>query len=688
LDGLRALSIIAVLLYHGGIGWADGGFVGVEVFFVLSGFLITTLLVAEWSRSGQISLSSFWARRARRLLPALLCLIAVIGVYYASASADAQIPGLAGDGIAALFYFGNWHQLAVGSGYFVANGPISPLTHTWSLAVEEQFYLAWPLVVVGVFWLIRRRSRSQDAALVTLLFVTLLGVIASVIDTTMRLRGGAGIDRVYYGTDTRAAGLLAGAALAITLALREMGSRVLPATPGLPRRSAGIGMATALLCVVAAVHWVGGSSLWMYPYGLLGVDAAVLVVITGIVLLPGSIVVRVLSVRPLRALGVVSYGVYLWHFPLFLWLTTASIGLSGGPLFGARIAATLAVSAVSYLLVERPIRQRRLPAGLLYVLAPAATAGALAMILVASSVDASALASAATAPPEHPAGWLRGTQPQCPVELTDARQYGVVPLSPQQASRDEPAWLVGHKLRWSGSASVKFATCPPKRVLVIGDSLAFTLGVGWMEDEQAYGVEVADAAILGCAFNNQGQLNSRGNWENQYPGCPNALQEWAAEERGFGAQAVVVELGYRDEFDWRWNGQAVHIGQASFDSYVRARIEQYVHVLGRNHTPILFLTVPWSNPAALPDGSPAPASSPARHAWINSALKAAAAADPSQVRVLNIDALISPGNHYDGTLDGKLCRFDGVHFTVFCSRLLQPAVLTAVREMIASGATG
>jgi hypothetical protein len=493
---------------------------------------------------------------------------------------------------------------------------------------------------------------------------------------------------VYYGTDTRAAGLLAGAALAITLALREMGSKAFHVAPSVSRRSIGVGMAIALVCVVAAVHWAGGSSLWMYPYGLLGIDVAVLVVIAGIVLVPGSIVARVLSVPPLRALGIVSYGVYLWHFPLFLWLTTASIGLSGGLLLGARLAVTLAVAVVSYLSVEQPIRRRKLPAGLLYVLAPAATVGALAMILVASSVETSALASAATAPVEHPAGWLRGTQPQCPVELADTQQYGVVPLSPQQASRDEPAWLVGHKLRWSGSATVRFATCPPKRVLVIGDSLAFTLGVGWMEDEQAYGVEVADAAILGCAFNNQGQLNSRGNWEKQYPGCPNALQEWAAEEHRFGTQAVVVELGYRDEFDWRWNGQAVHIGQASFDDYVRARIQQYVTVLGRNHTPILFLTVPWSNPPALPDGSPAPASSPARHAWINSALEAAAAADPSQVRVLNIDPLISPGNHYDGTVDGKLCRFDGVHFTVFCSRLLQPAVLTTVREMIAHGPTG
>ena len=144
LDGIRALAIVAVLLYHGGVVWAAGGFLGVEAFFVLSGFLITSLLIAEWRRSATISLAEFWARRARRLLPALFCLVAVVGLYEALASSTDLVPDLKGDGIATLFYFGNWHEIATQSNYFAATGPVSPLQHTWSLAIEEQFYIVWP----------------------------------------------------------------------------------------------------------------------------------------------------------------------------------------------------------------------------------------------------------------------------------------------------------------------------------------------------------------------------------------------------------------------------------------------------------------------------------------------------------------------------------------------------------------
>jgi hypothetical protein len=203
-----------------------------------------------------------------------------------------------------------------------------------------------------------------------------------------------------------------------------------------------------------------------------------------------------------------------------------------------------------------------------------------------------------------------------------------------------------------------------------------------MENEQAFGVEVADAAILGCAFNDQGQLNSRGKWESQYAGCPNALQTWAADERALHAQAVVIELGYRDEFDWRLDGHLTHLGESGYDAVVRQRVQRYIQVLGRGGIPILLLTVPWSEPPALPDGSPAPAASPSRHAVINGLLRSVAASHPGQVQVLDLDRLISPGNHYDAMINGELCRFDGVHFTVYCSRLMQPPVLEAVRRMI------
>jgi peptidoglycan/LPS O-acetylase OafA/YrhL len=680
LDGLRALSVAAVLLYHGGVPWARGGFLGVEIFFVLSGFLITSLLVREWMRRSRIGLKAFWGRRARRLLPALVCLVAVIGIYYVDASPNRAVPGLRADGLATLLYVGNWHQLAVGSNYFAANGPTSPLEHTWSLAIEEQFYLLWPLLVVGLLWLGRRHTRSRSRRpLVALLIVTLLGVLASAIDTALRLHGGRGLDRVYYGTDTRAAGLLMGAALAIVLALvGTTDDGVAARNPGRRRSMAALAPFCALGAVLVILHLANSSSMWLFPYGLFALDLAVLALIAGIVLAPRSPLARMFSLKPLRTIGVISYGIYLWHFPLFLWLDEPATGLSGTPLLLFRLTVTLLVSAVSFWLIEQPIRRRQVPKRLMRPLVPIAVGGAVATLLVGSA----ALANPPVPRPQPTAPWLRGSDPPCRVGLADTSEYGLSPLSPAQAATDEPAWLVGHRLRWNSSSSLTFRTCPPKRVLLIGDSLAFTLGVGFMENEQAYGVEVADAAILGCAFNNRGELNSRGNWEAQYAGCPTALQQWARDERRLRADAVIVELGYRDEFDWRWNGHVVHLGEAAYDAFVRARVEQYVQVLGHGRIPILFLNVPWSDPAPLPDGSPAPAASPARHKAINTILSSVAAEYPGRVGVLDIDGIVSPSNQYHSSLNGKLCRFDGVHFTVYCSRVLQPSVLTAVRKML------
>ncbi|HWD65378.1 MAG TPA: acyltransferase, partial [Solirubrobacteraceae bacterium] len=204
LDGLRGIAVIAVILYHGGVVWASGGFLGVEVFFVLSGFLITSLLVEEWAASATVRLRAFWGRRARRLLPALFVLVLVIGIYYTAAGSNQAVPGFSGDGLSALFYFSNWHQIAAGTSYFAASGPVSPFQHTWSLSIEEQFYVLWPLLMIGILGWSRRRGgrRSLVGPLRLMLVLTILGLLASAIEMGVLFDGGHGIDRVYYGTDT------------------------------------------------------------------------------------------------------------------------------------------------------------------------------------------------------------------------------------------------------------------------------------------------------------------------------------------------------------------------------------------------------------------------------------------------------------------------------------------------------
>jgi peptidoglycan/LPS O-acetylase OafA/YrhL len=359
--------VAAVLLYHGGVSFAPGGFLGVEVFFVLSGFLITSLLLAEWRRTATIALREFWVRRARRLLPALLCVVCAVGVYYALAGSTDAIPGLKDDGIAAVLYVSNWHQIGAGANYFAASGPVSPLQHTWSLAIEEQFYLVWPLVALGLVWLVYRRGRSQARALQALLALTVTGAAASAVDAAVLFNGGSGLNRVYMGTDTRASSLLIGASLAIGLSLRgrPRGDGDGDGDGGATRRPARarvLGWATALIlaAVVAAIALVPGTAGWVYPYGLLALDALVVALIVVIVRFPRALAARALAVRPLTALGAISYGVYLWHFPLFQWLDTGTTRLTGTALLGTRLAATLAVSIASYFVVEQ---RRRLSCG-------------------------------------------------------------------------------------------------------------------------------------------------------------------------------------------------------------------------------------------------------------------------------------------------------------------------------------
>jgi peptidoglycan/LPS O-acetylase OafA/YrhL len=684
LDGIRALAIVAVLLYHGGVVWAGGGFLGVEAFFVLSGFLITSLLIGEWRGSGTLALRAFWARRARRLLPALFCMVAVVGLHEALSSSGSMLPGLRGDGIATLFYYGNWHEIATQSNYFAATGPVSPLQHTWSLAIEEQFYLLWPTSLLAAIWLMRRLLRrsvpTDQRVLRTLLAISLTLALASAAEAMILFRGGAGVNRVYYGTDTRAVSLLTGASLAFALAIFRR--------PDSPRRSLprtgrsdvlGWGALLALSAVLAMMHYADGESPWLYPFGMVGLDLAVAMIIAAVVLRPDSAAGRIFSVAPARRLGQISYGVYLWHFPLFLWLTAASTGMSGTPLLIMRLWITLAVSIVSYVLIEQPVRRRKLPNWLVAALAPAAMGTACAALFAAA---AAAAPPVATPPLPKPPTRLVGTQ-TCRVALTDTKQYGLSPLSPAVAAVEQPNWLVAGELSWGSHRRVTFHTCPPKKVMLIGDSLAFSLGLGQMIEEHNYGVEVANAAILGCSFHTGGELNVSGTWESPPAGCPDALGQWRRDERAFKPQAVVVELGYRDEFDWRSQGKAMHLGQSAFDAGVEAEIERYVQVLGNGgQTPILFLSVPFADPRPLPDGSPSPAGSPARHALINSLLRTAASRDPSEVRVLNIDKVVSPGNRYQHDVNGKLCRFDGIHFAVYCSQLVAPDVLSTVRGMI------
>ena len=344
--------------FHFGVGWLPGGFFGVDIFYVLSGYLITGILTGEYRRHGRIKLSAFWLRRARRLLPALLIVLVVVSLMVRFAEPAGLYPDLRASALSALFYFSNWWQIAVSSNYFVTTGAVSPLTHTWSLAVEEQFYLVWPLVVLAVMTL----SRSFARGIRVLLAISAAGAVASVVEMALLYNPTANITRLYFGTDTHAQSILIGAALACALTIiqtRHGHEGMAPEATSRVARYILIGLGTAgFATVLILAHQLGGTSALTYRGGFLLVDLSAASIILAAVCVPGGPVAWALSLRPLVWLGTISYGVYLWHYPVFVYLDATRTGLTGMSLLALRSGSTVGVAAVSFYLVERPVMQR------------------------------------------------------------------------------------------------------------------------------------------------------------------------------------------------------------------------------------------------------------------------------------------------------------------------------------------
>jgi peptidoglycan/LPS O-acetylase OafA/YrhL len=340
IDGIRALAVMAVMLYHAGPGVLPGGFLGVEVFFVLSGYLITSLLASERARTGTVDLVDFWRRRARRLFPALILVLVATSIWTVWFLPD-EAASLRGDFMSTLGYLNNWYQVFSHKSYFELAGRPCLLKHMWSLAVEEQFYLVWP----PVFAVLCRDLRRQD--LVPLL---LAGACLSTAGMALFYQPETDPSRLYYGTDTRAAGLLLGSALAL---FRRPGWHEGMA-PGWKAELAGI---TALGLLVACFLWLDEFNGLLYRGGFSLVEAASLGLIVATANPRSRFAGRWLSWGPWRWIGVRSYGLYLWHFPIFA-VTRPQLDLqaSEATVFIIRMAATFMLAALSYRFVEKPVR--------------------------------------------------------------------------------------------------------------------------------------------------------------------------------------------------------------------------------------------------------------------------------------------------------------------------------------------
>lgn len=626
----------AVLLYHAGVPGVNGGLLGVDVFFVLSGFLITSLLCSEHLKSGTIRLAQFWAARARRLLPGLMLLLLGVAVYTWVNRYTLDVSSIRGDAISTLLYFANWHFILSNQGYFAQSTTPSPLLHMWSLAVEEQYYLVWPFVALLVL-------RSKGPRL--LAWVAGAGAAASALLMATMYLAGFSTDRLYYGTDTRAQALLVGSVLGALAARRDW--RVVPAGWASTGRGRALGAVTGLSGAVALLwcwHTVAGEDTFLYEGGFLLVALAAGAVITSVTSWRSSLLARILSLPPVAYIGRISYGLYLYHWPLFLELDHARTGLTGATLLATRLSVTFVAAVVSFHLVEQPIRRGHLARS--WQGLPLAAGGAIATAAVV--VLATVPPAFAAAPP----ALLKGSE-------------GV--------SRSEH-----HAL----TASHAF-TSDPVGFMLFGDSVALTAGVGLSYNSIArYGVRVMNYGILGCDLV-RGPRMVEGVVNGGDP-CVNWQTSWAKDVAEVHPEVVGLLIGRFELADHYYDDRWSYVGQPDFDAKLVSELDQAVQILSETGAHVVIFTFPYIQPPfEQTNGVPYPEDSPPRvNAW-NSLLTEVAAQHPTTTTLVNLNRILDPAGFYTNTIDGIEVRTptDGIHITVQGGEWLEPQILPEVAKL-------
>lgn len=643
LDGLRAIAVALVLIGHGGIPGVSGGFIGVDVFFVLSGFLITSLLLDELGRSGRIELTGFWIRRARRLLPALVLMVLTVAAAR-QLLPDRSLTGLRDDAIAAFVWMANWRFVSQKTDYFTQGAPPSPLQHTWSLGVEEQYYFVWPVLLIAATLLLAARARRRGTRatvggvrFTTFLVATVGASISAAVTIAMATDGTR--DRIYFGTDTRAQALLIGAASAALL-VRDWPSMnrgwcMIRSRWG--RRIARILPLLGLAGLAAATHYATGAS-GEFRHGLLiGVAIAAVVVIAPVALEQRGLVARALALRPLVWLGTISYGVYLWHWPIFLALNGERTGWSGLPLFAARSAATLAVAAASYWLLEQPIRRWRPARVPLLPLAAATVASAAAVTLLVVPVG--------TGPGLREAGLPPGVS-----------AVAAVSQSPPAASRPRD-------------------TNRPFTVSVFGDSIGWT----WMHYlPPTPGFAFLDHTVIGCSLVRGTPYRYIGQTLEQRSECDGWPIRWSRQVSQDQPDVALLVIGRWETVDRVNEGQWTHIGDPTFDAYLNGELERALTVVGATGVHVVVATVPYSRGGEKPDGRLYPEDQPDRVNLWNSMLRKTVSHHPN-VAILDLNKKLCPDGVYTAKVDGIKVRSDGVHLTPEGVKWLTPWLEESLR---------
>jgi peptidoglycan/LPS O-acetylase OafA/YrhL len=629
LDGLRAISVIAVILYHAGFGWMRGGFLGVEVFFVVSGYLITSLLVEEQDRNGGIQLKQFWLRRARRLLPALVAMLVAVGVWVALLGTAQQQSDLQRDYLPGIFYVANWGQIVAGAQYF---GNFSPFRHLWSLAVEEQWYALWPLAFV---WLMRTNRRRVDTGRLVLLTAAIMMALTWWLAGPQALTSDR-VNLLYLSTLTRSSGLLLGAGAAF-LWQPWRARRPASAGAGTVLSVAGLGSTVLLLYFFTAAHLTDRA---LYRWQLATVSILSLVVVTAVVH-PAATQARFLFSNPrLVALGKRSYGVYLWSWPI-----SVICGAYDGSWvrFIMAMSLTAVISEFCFMYIETPVRQgamrqwfarRAEPQWSMRTVSVGAVAGVVVLSLVAFFAGVQHFDKAAGGA-------------DVAIDFSKLQTPPVPVNAPSAVS--------------TPAAAVQPAAVGPRRIVVVGDSQAHALAVN-LPKGIGKTLKISDGSVDGCGVYEDGTLlTARPGFSRTFADCKGWAKKWAKSATDAHADVTLVVLGAWDVFDVEVDGKRIAFNTPAADKRFVGNLTSGVAALQAAGSKVALLEVACMRPQEV-KGAYVPVlperADDVRVAHLNRLLHKVADADP-----VNVTFVAGPKQWCsDPAIASDLgYRWDGVH---------------------------
>ena len=654
LDGLRGLAVVAVVLYHFVPDIVPAGFIGVDVFLVLSGFLITSLALEEVHRTNSMSVSGFFSRRARRLLPAAIATIVVVVLVARLLGGGDVDAGLRGQAVASLTYVANWWSIGQNNSYQAAFGAESPLNHFWSLAVEEQFYLLFPILLIGMIALLRRKVGLHRLAHIALIG-SIIGAIASCALMWILRDPGTDPSRVYFGTDTRSQALFVGIAIACIVRLR-------PATASQRLRHSIVTTAALLgLAVLVGVATTADFRTdWLYTGGFLLIAGAAGVIVLS---LNGedTLLSRGLSHPWLRRLGLISYGLYLWHWPVKVFVTGQRLHLSDDrtgriELFVIRIVLTALASALSWYLIEQPFRRRTRVAT--EVPEPTRTGASSGVFVGLGALGATAFVLGII--------WVSAAPP--PPKITEFSS-NVAPTTGAEKGAGQPISLL-----W------------------FGDSVAWTMGGGVVNFPWPTGYDtpfdpnqivIWNKGIFQCPMMQQPTRSFDTLREGGGP-CANWETNWRDAASRFSPDAIVWSSALRDTYSVLVDGRWIEFGSEEWIALYQAELDKAAAIATESSVPLIILSQ--ADPKPFPEErseDSLTAKNIGRFPQLRAIQRDYVDAHPQSTILIDVNDLLCPDGRCESTTStGDIIRDDNLHFSIAGAKYLAPRLTRSIESAL------